>query len=97
MVNWMKIQYGALQTAKPGSTAAQCEDAFAYSNASTMSIAAVCDGAGTAFESRLWAGLLADAFVTAPPPEWTGAALLNWADTVAQDWWNEIPWQRLNP
>jgi len=97
MVNWMKIQYGALQSPKPGSTATQCEDAFAYSNSSSMSIAAVCDGAGTAFESRVWAGLLADAFVKAPPSEWTGAALLDWADRVAEDWSQEIPWQRLNP
>lgn len=96
-MNWMEIQYGALQSPKPGSTAAQCEDAFAYSDSSTMSIAAVCDGAGTAFESRLWASLLADAFVTAPPPEWTAAAVLDWADTVARYWREEIPWQRLNP
>jgi hypothetical protein len=97
MVNRMEIQYGALQSPKPGSTAAQCEDAFAYSDSNTMSIAAVCDGAGTAFESRLWARLLADAFVTAPPPEWTGAAVLDWADTVARYWQKEIPWQHLNP
>ena len=90
----MEIQYGALQEAKPGSSAEQCEDVFAYSDAS--SLVAVCDGAGTAFESRLWAGLLARGFVEHPPLGATHDELLEWVDVIARQWSQSIPWKALD-
>ena len=90
----MKIQYCALQRPKPGSRAEECEDAFAVSV--PFSIAAVCDGAGTAFESGLWARLLAEGFVESSPLGWTHDALLGWVDSVAAAWSQSIPWADLN-
>ena len=93
----MEVQYGALQEPKPGSDANHCQDAFAYSDA--FSVAAVCDGAGTAFESRRWARLLSEGFVEHLP--FNGDAsdpidLLGWTDSIAAQWSGEIPWDRLN-
>jgi Protein phosphatase 2C len=90
----MEIKYSALQSPKPGSNAKQCEDAFAFSESSA--IAAVCDGAGRAFESRLWARLLANSFVKNSPLGLTNDALLDWVDSVAVAWSRSIPWERLN-
>jgi serine/threonine protein phosphatase PrpC len=90
----MEIRYGALQESKPGSNASQCEDAFAYSDAS--SLVAVCDGAGTAFESRLWARLLARGFVEQSPLGRTDDDLFDWADFIAAQWSQSIPWEALN-
>ena len=90
----MQIQYSALQKPKPGSRAEQCEDAFAYSSSS--SAVAVCDGAGTAFESRRWARLLADGFVANPPLGWADDNLLSWVDSLAAQWSQSIPWKELN-
>ena len=93
----MEVQYGALQEPKPGSDTSHCQDAYAYSD--TFSVAAVCDGAGTAFESRRWARLLSQGFVEHPP--FNGNAsdpidLLGWTDSIAAEWSEEIPWDHLN-
>ncbi len=90
----MEVRYGALQEPKPGSDADHCEDAFAYSD--TSSVVAVCDGAGTAFESRRWARLLARGFVERPPFSGITSDLLEWTDFIAAQWSQEIPWDGLN-
>lgn len=90
----MKPQYGVLQVPKPGSQPDQCEDAFGYSEAS--SLAAVCDGAGTAFEARSWARLLARRFIEHPPLGGSDEELLDWLDTVSGQWSQSIQWQTLN-
>lgn len=93
-MNQPTLRLDALIHPKAGSTASQCEDYFAYSAESCT--AAVCDGAGTAFESRLWARLLAGAFVRLPPFGLSQDEVLDWADSVAVEWSASIPWQDLN-
>jgi hypothetical protein len=90
----MDIRYGALQEPKPGASADQCEDAFAYSD--TRLLAAVCDGASNAFESRLWARLLAQGFVADSPLGLGDDGLLSWVDSIASRWSEAIPWQALS-
>jgi hypothetical protein len=90
----MDIRYGVLQEPKPGASADQCEDAFAYSD--TGCLAAVCDGASNAFESRLWARLLAQGFVADSPLGLDDDGLLGWTDSIASRWSQAIPWQALN-
>lgn len=90
----MKVTYGALQVPKPGASASQCEDAFAYSD--TSGLAAVCDGASSAFASRLWAQLLAQGFVADSPLGLDYQGLVGWAESVAGRWSEAIPWQALN-
>lgn len=57
---------------------------------------AVCDGASNAFESRLWARLLAQGFVANSPLGLGDDGLLRWADSVASRWSEAIPWQALS-
>jgi len=90
----MDIRYGALQEPKPGASANQCEDAYAYSD--TRWLAAVCDGASNAFESRLWARMLSQGFVADSPLGCAEDGLLDWADFIARRWSQAIPWQALN-
>jgi Protein phosphatase 2C len=90
----MEIRYSGLQVPKPGSKAEQCEDAFACSPSSA--IVAVCDGAGRAFESRLWARLLAEGFVENSPLGWSPGELLDWVDATAALWKRSIPWDDLD-
>lgn len=90
----MEIRYSTLIEPKLGSGAGQYEDAFAFSD--TPALAAVCDGAGTAIESRLWARLLAQGFVENPPLGGTVDDLLKWVDLIAAQWSQETPWQTLN-
>lgn len=90
----MDIRYGALQEPKPGAKADQCEDAFAYSD--TRGLVAVSDGASNAFESRLWARLLAQGFVADSPLGLGDDGLLSWTDSVACRWSEAIPWEALS-
>jgi len=90
----MEIRYGALQEPKPGAKADQCEDALAYSD--TRGLVAVSDGASNAFESRLWARLLAQGFVADSPLGFGDDGLLSWTDSVAYRWSEAIPWQALS-
>ncbi|MGW5866549.1 protein phosphatase 2C domain-containing protein [Streptomyces sp. NPDC055239] len=90
----MKPRYGVLQVPKPGSQPDQCEDAFAYSDASSLAV--VCDGASTAFEARCWARLLARGFIEHPPLGDSDEELLDWLDAVSTQWSQSIQWQTLN-
>jgi hypothetical protein len=90
----MEVHCDFRQVPKPGSNSDQCEDAFDFS--SRTSTAAVCDGAGTAFESRRWARLLTKRFAMDPPREWTRGTLMDWTALVADDWTQSIPWANLN-
>jgi hypothetical protein len=90
----MDIRYGALQEPKPGAKSNQCEDALAYSD--TRWCVAVCDGASNAFESGLWARILAQGFVANSPLDLGDDGLLSWADSVASRWSEAIPWQALS-
>ena len=90
----MKFDVGALYLPKAGSTVAEYEDSFSFSR--KPRIAAVSDGASDNFESRLWAYLLADAFVQRPPIGLTGPQLLDWVDSIAAEWRESMPWQDLS-
>lgn len=89
----MKIQHASRQVPKPGSNEDQCEDAFAFTPR-TLTFA-VCDGAGTAFESRRWARLLADRFAASPPPKWNRDQILGWTSQASAEWDKSIPWDEL--
>lgn len=89
----MRLSVGVLHLPKAGSAAAEYEDSFGYSR--KYRIAAVSDGASNNFESRLWARLLAQAFVQRPPAEWTRRQVLDWVGSVAAEWSESIPWQDL--
>jgi len=90
----VKLSFGVLHVPKVGSTAAQYEDASAYSAESRT--AAVSDGAGTAFESGRWARLLTRAFVQRPPLGLRPSQVLDWVSQVSAEWTASIPWQDLN-
>lgn len=89
----MILKFDALHVPKAGSTADQYEDAFAC--APESGLAAVSDGAGTAFESGRWARLLTSAFVERPPTRLPPERMLDWVDSVAAEWVASIPWSDL--
>ncbi len=90
----MDLSIGALYAPKEGSDTADYEDAFEFSTES--SVAAVADGAGSAFESRQWARLLTKAFVEQPPFGLTEDEMLDWVNQVSARWTTLIPWQTLD-
>jgi hypothetical protein len=75
---------------KQGYQPEEYEDAWAH----TATRLALADGASDAFESRLWARALVQAFVQ-QPPEPHRAALLDWLATPIQVWKESIHWQQL--
>jgi hypothetical protein len=75
---------------KQGYQPEEYEDAWAH----TATRLALADGASDAFESRLWARALVQAFVQ-QPPEPHRAALLDWLATPIQVWKEGIHWQQL--
>jgi hypothetical protein len=80
----VQLSYSVLRLPKEGNTLDQCEDAAAYS--SEFGIAAVSDGASSAFESGRWAHLLTRAFVDRPPPTSSDAEVLDWVGQVSAEW-----------
>jgi Protein phosphatase 2C len=91
----VKLDVGVLRLPKAGSAAAEYEDWYCYSRRSRNAAAAVSDGASNNFESRLWARLLAPAYVHRPPAGLTRHEVLDWVDLVAAEWSAAIPWQDL--
>ena len=75
---------------KQGYQPEEYEDAWAH----TATRLALADGASDAFESRLWAQALVQAFIH-QPPESHRAALLDWLATPIQVWKEGIHWQLL--
>jgi len=75
---------------KQGYQPEEYEDAWAY----TATWLALADGASDAFESRLWAQALVQAFIH-QPPELRRAALLDWLAAPIQVWKEGIHWQQL--
>jgi hypothetical protein len=80
----VQLRYSLLSLPKEGSTAEQCEDAAAYLPESR--IAAVSDGASSAFESGRWAHLLTQEFVDRPPLGLSKAEILDWVGQVSAKW-----------
>lgn len=75
---------------KRGYQPEEYEDAWAH----TATRLALADGASDAFESRLWAQALVQAFIH-QPPEAHRVALLDWLATPIQVWKEAIHWQQL--
>jgi hypothetical protein len=75
---------------KQGYQPEEYEDAWAH----TAARLALADGASDAFESRLWAQALVQAFIH-QSPELHRAALLDWLATPIQVWKEGIHWQQL--
>jgi hypothetical protein len=88
------LRYSALSVPKDGTSLAECEDSAAFS--AEFSRVAVSDGAGSAFESRRWAQLLARAFVESPSAHDSPDEVLDWLSTVSAEWYAAIPWQELD-
>jgi hypothetical protein len=77
---------------KHGYRPEEYEDAWAH----TATRLALADGASDAFESRLWAQALVQAFIQQPPASSHGA-LLDWLLLPIQVWhagihWPQLPW-----
>jgi hypothetical protein len=68
------------------------EDAWACNTPVTR--LALADGASDAFESRLWAQALVQAFIREPPAQHC-ETLLDWLATPTQVWKEGIHWERL--
>lgn len=89
----MILHTRALWLAKAGSRDEEYEDAWASDDSGRL---AVSDGASDAFESRLLARALVQAFVR-QPPELTPEALQPWLAPAIQSWsdgirWEQLPW-----
>jgi hypothetical protein len=89
-----KLHLQAFCLPKAGNRREEYEDAWAC-DAETGRLA-VADGASDAFESRLWAAALVQAFVREPPPS-DIEAMLGWLAAPAQVWragirWDQLPW-----
>jgi len=80
----VQLNCSVLGLPKKGSTAEQCADAADCSP--EHGIAAVSDGAGSAFESRRWARLLTQAFVAEPLLTLVPAEVLDWVEQVSAKW-----------
>jgi Protein phosphatase 2C len=90
----MKLNYRVMFVQKAGSTIEQYEDAYEYS--ADPAIAAISDGAGSAFESGRWARLLAETFVKWPPSGEDRLEVLDWVGRASAAWHASIPWQALS-
>jgi hypothetical protein len=90
----MRLHARTFIAPKQGRQADECEDASEYDE--TCGRFAIADGAGDAFESRLWASALVRAFVSDPPrPDWEG--LMRWLVGPTRAWrdgihWSQLPW-----
>ena len=85
---------------KDGNRPGECEDAFRVvfpSGGTTIMRAAVSDGATESAFSRLWAQILADAFVDRPLDlrVLTEDGLLGWLRRSQDDWHAAVPWDRI--
>lgn len=78
---------------KEGKQWEECEDAWGFNEAAQR--LALADGASAAFESRLWAPALVQAFVREPPSP-DAESILCWLKSPIRSWRNEIHWDRLN-
>lgn len=78
--------------AKAGNQSEECEDAWSYDKAARR--LAIADGASDAFESRLWAKALVEAYVRKPPSP-DADSILDWLVPPAREWKEGIQWGRL--
>ena len=92
----MQLNCRTIYVPKAGSTIEQYEDASAYYYYIDPAIAAVSDGAGTTFESGLWARLLAKRFVELPLSGQDQREVLDWVSHASAAWHASIPWQDLS-
>ena len=88
----LRLQTFALP--KQGHQPEEYEDAWACNTPATR--LALADGASDAFESRLWAQALVQAFIHEPPAPHRDT-LLDWLVAPMQVWkagihWNQLPW-----
>ena len=88
----IRLSVQAFSLAKAGNQPEQYEDAW-DDNQETKRLA-IADGASDAFESRLWACSLVQAFVSQPPaPDAT--SIEGWLSEPIKAWRAQIQWQKL--
>lgn len=90
----LRLRVQAFSLPKRGHQPEEYEDAWAYDTAATR--LALADGASDAFESRLWARALVQAFISEPPTP-DSETLLHWLVAPMQVWkagiqWDKLPW-----
>lgn len=90
----MKLRAQAFYLRKAGNRPKEYEDAWACDEEAGR--LAIADGASDAFESRLWARALVQAFIRNPPAP-KRKALLRWLEGPIEAWkggilWDKLPW-----
>jgi hypothetical protein len=90
----LRLHVQAFYLPKAGNQPEEYEDAWACDEEAKR--LAIADGASDAFESRLWAKALVQAFIREPPTS-DSESMLRWLESPIQVWkegihWDELPW-----